>query len=237
MYEVKDKVQFQLLRTQIMPTLHNESLWRLLTSCCWLLNHYFFLVLQLEGERFCLPTESASSFIGSNPKYQCASHIWFGLTGTLRAFAQTQNCAASLCTFSTLLKWISCTQRFTWPPPPPKSDVVQPVANEIWQLSTYNLRSYSTIQSLFSFRICHDWGAKASPPTSPSLNLYDSCSPTRATQEHPGVQPHPRQPERALGAGLRPGSAVPRDLFPPDRTQTHRVGEFCSTRCSDTNCC
>lgn len=56
--------------------------------------------------------------------------------------------------------------------------------------------------------------------TSLSLNLCDPRSPTHATQEHPGVQPHPQQPERALGARLRPGSAVPGGLFLPDRSQT-----------------
>lgn len=50
-------------------------------------------------------------------------------------------------------------------------------------------------------------------------------SPTHATQERPGVQPHPQQPERALGARVRPGSAVPGGLFLHDRSQAARVGE------------
>lgn len=62
--------------------------------------------------------------------------------------------------------------------------------------------------------------------TSLSLNLSDPCSPTHATQEHPGVQPHPQQSERPLGARHRPGSAVPGGLHLPDRSQTqHRDGE------------
>ena len=59
-----------------------------------------------------------------------------------------------------------------------------------------------------------------------SLDLCDPCSSPDATQEHPGVQPHSQQPERALGPGLRQGPAVPRGLFLPDRSQTPGVGEF-----------
>lgn len=57
------------------------------------------------------------------------------------------------------------------------------------------------------------------PPFSPL------CSPTHASQEHPGVQPHAQQPERALGARLGPGSAVPGRLLLPDWSQAFGVGE------------
>lgn len=56
-----------------------------------------------------------------------------------------------------------------------------------------------------------------------SLHL---CSSPDAAQEHQGVQPHPQQPERALGGRLGPGAAVPGGLRPTDRRQARGVGEF-----------
>lgn len=73
--------------------------------------------------------------------------------------------------------------------------------------------------------VCKSISARRPPHFTLSWPLWPPRSPTHATQGHPGVQPHPQQPERALEACLGPGAAVPGVLHPPDWSQTHRVSK------------